>query len=686
MKTLFRTILLAFVFAQAAQATEAEAIARLRELYRLSDEHTLVREGRALIVRYPSSTELRAWYIAGLASTDSSTALEMARQLRFAHPRDPWSWFATAIAQAYTHHEGMLAPKSSEKMLSLYKGTDPEVFRLHAFILRTNQVHDELAKYLEGRTESWALAEGAMGLDHRSWRDPALVDAAQAALAAAEAADPADVRLVIHQARGLAARRRRDEAMPVFQRAIEMSPNSLSIRTDYWRYLGKDKQDIAAADIEAFLARHPYPDVLLAAQRAYRDVGLAEESAELKQKLLIEFPESPQAELAAWSTVSDYVREHRGDRSPEVTAETIRLWREFVDFPFHHGKGRYLGAAAYAGLFRLLKDDGPPEEFLDVVDAYLEFSETHEVAADIAEALATRGLRLEQAEKLGRIGVRDALVRLDRDKTFYSKDDYAESSKVLRGMAHSALGWALLKRKKTEEAGKHLREAVKLHPKYPLAHHHLGKWYEATNQLTRAADTYTTGMTLERAPETPNAEALRALYVKRKGSEEGWPAYLAAAKEGTASKARREILGSRIVPARALRQPFSLKTLSGDQVSFESLSGKVAVVKFWGVWCSPCVAEMPDFQKLVDKYANDPKVAIVTIDSDKDPETPRKFMEKHKYRFPVLLDDGWISRATGITAYPTAWFIGADGRIAFEKQGVSGDLVNEYSWRIEALK
>jgi thiol-disulfide isomerase/thioredoxin len=193
-------------------------------------------------------------------------------------------------------------------------------------------------------------------------------------------------------------------------------------------------------------------------------------------------------------------------------------------------------------------------------------------------------------------------------------------------------------------------------------------------------------MTVERAPETRNAEALRELYVKRHGSEEGWPAYLAAAKEGTASTVKRAILSTRIVPARAIKKPFSLETLDGANVSLASLSGKVAIVKFWGVWCGPCVAEMPDFQKLVDKYAGDPNVAIVTIDSDQDPETPRKFMAKNKYTFPVLLDDGWISRSTGVNSYPTTWFLDADGKIAFETKGISPDLVNEYSWRVEALR
>jgi tetratricopeptide (TPR) repeat protein len=687
MKTLMHAILLSVLLPVAAHATEAEAIARLRGLYRLADPHAVAREGLPLILQYPASTELRAWYIAGLAHSDSEKGSEMARQLRYAHPNDPWSWFAMTIAQLESLDEYHLAPKSGEKMLSLYKGDDPEVFRMHAFVLRVLDRLDDLEKYLEGKTDSWAMAERAIALDLRSWRNPALADAAQAALAAAAAADPNDVRLVLHHAGSLAARRRREEATRLFQRALEMSPESLTIRGDYWRFLGREQQAVAAADIEAYLARHPTPSALFAAQRTYRAVGLEDKAVEIQKKLLRDFPETVQAEMVAWDAASQYARENRDRDTPEVKAESLRLWRAFIDYPFHHFKGRYLGHAGYPALFRLLQNDGPADEFLEVVDAYLAFNEMHEVAAPVAEALATRGLRLEQAEELGRIAVRDATVGLERDQTYYpSKEEYAQAVGARRGRAHAALGWALFKRKKMEEAGKHLRAAVKHFPEYATGHHHLGQWYEATKQLTKADETYTTGMTLERAPAKSNAEALRALYVKRHGSEEGWPSYLAAAKEGTASKARREILGSRIVPARAVSKPFTLKTLAGDKVSFESLQGKVAVVKFWGVWCGPCVAEMPDFQKLVDKYAGDPKVAIVTIDSDKDPETVRKFMEKNKYQFPVLLDDGWINGTAGVNSFPTAWFLGADGRVAFEKRGMSGDLVNEYTWRIEALK
>lgn len=691
MKTLIRVIVLFAVLpilarTAAAQPTEAEAIARLRGLYRLVDEEAIVREGLPLILRYPASTELRAWYIAGLGASEPEKATIMARELRYARPDDPWSWVAMSVAQLADYDDSYYeAPKTSARMLELYKGSDPEVFRLHADILRYRERFDELEKFLAGSNEPWAIGQRAIIMDLRSWRDQSLVDAAQAALVAAEAANPDDARLLLHHATSLARRRRKEEALPLFERAIALSPNSLGIRRGYWRTLGKEKQAIAAADIEKYLAGHSSVIVLGAAQRAYTEIGLEEKSLPLQEKILAEFPDSKQAESIMMTHASEYMREHRASFTPETKAEAIRQWRAFVDYPFHYTRETWL-ASAYATLFSIVKDDGSADDFLDVVDAYLAFGDQKEIAERVAEALATRELRLEQAEKLARIGLRDALVELDRDSAGLTKQKYEDASARLTGNAHSTLGWTLLKRKKIEEAGKHLLTAVKLFPDSPAIQHHLGQYYEATNQLTKADETYTKGMTFERAPSATNAEALRALYVKRHGSDEGWSSYLAAAKEGVSSKKKREILASRVVPARKLAKPFSLKTLDGNEMSFDSLRGKIALIKFWGVWCGPCVSEMPDFQKLVDKYADDPKVVIVTLDSDTDPETPRKFMKKNNYRFPVLLDDGWISRSAGITAYPTTWFVGADGKIAFTKTGVSADLVNEYSWRIDALK
>jgi len=115
------------------------------------------------------------------------------------------------------------------------------------------------------------------------------------------------------------------------------------------------------------------------------------------------------------------------------------------------------------------------------------------------------------------------------------------------------------------------------------------------------------------------------------------------------------------------------------------LRGRVLVVNYWGTWCGPCVAEMPEFQKFHEKYKNDPGVAVVTIDNDPNPDDVRTWMAKHKYDFPVLLDDGYVGKS-GIHAFPTTWFVDPTGKIDFVKVGWSESLAEEFGWRVEALR
>ena len=62
------------------------------------------------------------------------------------------------------------------------------------------------------------------------------------------------------------------------------------------------------------------------------------------------------------------------------------------------------------------------------------------------------------------------------------------------------------------------------------------------------------------------------------------------------------------------------------------------------------------------------------------------WMGKKGFDFPVLLDDGYVSDRAEITIFPTTWFLDTRGRKVFEKVTWSEQLLEEFSWRIEALK
>ena len=75
------------------------------------------------------------------------------------------------------------------------------------------------------------------------------------------------------------------------------------------------------------------------------------------------------------------------------------------------------------------------------------------------------------------------------------------------------------------------------------------------------------------------------------------------------------------------------------------------VVNFWATWCKPCVAEMPYFEELHDKFSNEAfKMIMVTLDFPKAYERQLiPFINKRNLRPEVVaLADGdydsWIDR------------------------------------------
>lgn len=53
--------------------------------------------------------------------------------------------------------------------------------------------------------------------------------------------------------------------------------------------------------------------------------------------------------------------------------------------------------------------------------------------------------------------------------------------------------------------------------------------------------------------------------------------------------------------------------------------GRILVANFWATWCAPCVAEMPDLQKIQDEYAGR-GVQVIGIGTE-DTERVRKFRD-----------------------------------------------------------
>lgn len=120
---------------------------------------------------------------------------------------------------------------------------------------------------------------------------------------------------------------------------------------------------------------------------------------------------------------------------------------------------------------------------------------------------------------------------------------------------------------------------------------------------------------------------------------------------------------------------FSMEDINGETYTQEMFAGyDLTMINVFTTWCSPCVSEIPDLEKL-DREMEDQKVQVVGIVLDiggsADEETIEKaklLAEKTGASYPFLIPDaGYLNgRLAGISAVPETFFVDKEGNIAGE--------------------
>ena len=115
---------------------------------------------------------------------------------------------------------------------------------------------------------------------------------------------------------------------------------------------------------------------------------------------------------------------------------------------------------------------------------------------------------------------------------------------------------------------------------------------------------------------------------------------------------------------------WQLKDVDGKVVQSSDFKGKVVVLNFWATWCPPCLAEIPDFIKLQDKY-NKQGVTFVGISVDQGgPEVVARFLKKSKINYPIALGNLDVAQQFGVTqGIPVTFVIDRKGDIVANHLG-----------------
>lgn len=126
---------------------------------------------------------------------------------------------------------------------------------------------------------------------------------------------------------------------------------------------------------------------------------------------------------------------------------------------------------------------------------------------------------------------------------------------------------------------------------------------------------------------------------------------------------------------------FETTDLNGGSVSSEEFGDyELTIVNIWGTWCPPCVAELPELQKVSEAYA-DKNVRVIGMLQDgvknnleKDEkiiENAKTLLEEAGANYTVALPDitFYSDVLVQIQAFPTTLFIGSEGELLYMQEG-----------------
>lgn len=125
---------------------------------------------------------------------------------------------------------------------------------------------------------------------------------------------------------------------------------------------------------------------------------------------------------------------------------------------------------------------------------------------------------------------------------------------------------------------------------------------------------------------------------------------------------------------------FSMQDLQGDTHTLKQYRGKWVVVNYWGVYCGPCLREMPELSLFHDKH-KDSDAVVLGINQEEIPaHLLARFADKLKITFPLLKVPFEQETPFGVvTLLPTTFVINPQGEIVGGQQGpITGQVLEDY--------
>ena len=118
---------------------------------------------------------------------------------------------------------------------------------------------------------------------------------------------------------------------------------------------------------------------------------------------------------------------------------------------------------------------------------------------------------------------------------------------------------------------------------------------------------------------------------------------------------------------------FTLQPISPGAVPTTSMPGKILVLDFFATWCSPCIAELPELERLRADLQTKRDIEFVLVGTNSGGDTPERvqaFAQRRHISLPVAFDpEQRAQHAFGLNGFPSLVVIDRTGRVRLTHQG-----------------
>lgn len=116
-------------------------------------------------------------------------------------------------------------------------------------------------------------------------------------------------------------------------------------------------------------------------------------------------------------------------------------------------------------------------------------------------------------------------------------------------------------------------------------------------------------------------------------------------------------------------KPFVVTDINNKKYDLAKLKGKVVVINFWFSGCKLCIIEMPELNKITEKYAGK-DVVFLAITYDKK-DLVNSFLSKREFKYALVPNAKKVIDNYGVSAYPTHIIIDKNSNIIFKTAGLN---------------